>query len=142
LSNKVGKSLAVETVRTTLRQAQGERPELNFTSIPQNSISKSMLDALCDDLNTPKAIGIIFENLVQIKQNPELLKFTKSILVKIFGLSLQPIKEEQIEITPEIQELINQREQARVDKNWALADKLRDQLKSLGYEARDTRLKN
>jgi cysteinyl-tRNA synthetase len=106
------------------------------------NIAQSILAALCDDLNTPKVIGIIFENLAQIKQEPELLKFTKSILVKILGLSLQPIKEEQIEITPKIQELINQREQARVNKNWALADKLRDQLKSLGYEARDTRLKN
>ena len=43
-------------------------------------------------------------------------------------------------VTPEIEDLINQREQARKDKNWALADKIRDQLKNLGYEAKDKKV--
>ena len=47
-----------------------------------------------------------------------------------------------IEITPQIQSLINQREQARRDKNWVLSDKLRDQLRSLGYEVSDSKIKS
>ncbi|KKQ32239.1 MAG: Cysteine-tRNA ligase [candidate division TM6 bacterium GW2011_GWF2_37_49] len=111
------------------------------TSVPQNEIALKMFESLCDDLNTPKLIGLIFENLSEIKANSELINFTKSILVNILGFSLKQILEEQIEITPQIQELINQREQARRDKNWALSDKLRDQLKVLGYEIRDTKIK-
>ena len=35
-------------------------------------------------------------------------------------------------MTPEIQKLIEKREQARKDKNWALADEIRDKLTKLG----------
>jgi cysteinyl-tRNA synthetase len=38
---------------------------------------------------------------------------------------------------PEIQRLLNKREKARSQKNWELADKLRDELKSLGILVQD-----
>ena len=38
---------------------------------------------------------------------------------------------------PEIQRLLNKREKARSQKNWDLADKLRDELKSLGILVQD-----
>lgn len=111
------------------------------TIVPEHEIAQKMFDSLCDDLNTPKLIGLIFENLSEIKANPVLTYFTQSILVNVLGFSLKQILEKQIEITSQIQELINRREQARRDKNWALSDKLRDQLKELGYEIRDTKIK-
>ena len=40
-------------------------------------------------------------------------------------------------MTPEIEALIEQREQARRDKNWALADALRDKLQALGINVHD-----
>jgi cysteinyl-tRNA synthetase len=36
-----------------------------------------------------------------------------------------------------VQRLIKKREQARLDKNWDLADKLRDQLKARGITIKD-----
>lgn len=106
-----------------------------------HDIAQEMMTALCDDINTPKLIGIIFENLTQIKQDIELQKFTKSVLVKILGFTLLPIKENQIEITAEIQDLLSQREAARAEKNWVLSDQIRDRLRALGYEVRDSGLK-
>ena len=54
----------------------------------------------------------------------------------VLGLTLSPI-EEKIVITPEIEKILKQRDQARKDKNWALSDQLRDQLKELGYQVQD-----
>ncbi len=55
----------------------------------------------------------------------------------MLGLSLLPIVEKQPEITPEIQKLIDEREQAREQKNWTRADEIRDQLQALGFEVKD-----
>jgi cysteinyl-tRNA synthetase len=96
-----------------------------------------ILTALCDDLNTPKLLGLIFENLSSIKEQVNLAAAVKNMLKNILGLTLQPLKEKIPAITPEIQALIDQREQARKDKNWALADQLRAKLQELGYSAQD-----
>jgi cysteinyl-tRNA synthetase len=101
---------------------------------------KKMLDFLCDDLNTPGVLGILFENLDKIKESKELKILSKAFLIQILGLTLKPIQDE-IKITPEIQKFIEQREQARKDKNWSLADQLRDKLKDLGYEVQDKKIK-
>jgi cysteinyl-tRNA synthetase len=39
--------------------------------------------------------------------------------------------------SPEAQALLEAREQARADRDWGLADRLRDQLRELGWEVRD-----
>jgi cysteinyl-tRNA synthetase len=41
-------------------------------------------------------------------------------------------------ISEEAQELVRQRNEARAARNWKLSDQLRDQLKALGFEVRDT----
>ncbi len=106
-----------------------------------NPVAQAMLAALCDDLNTPKFLGLIFEHLAALKDDQKLRSFVYTLLHTVLGLTLQPIKEKTIAITPEIETLIKQREQARHDKNWALADQLRDKLKTLGYEVQDKKLK-
>ena len=63
------------------------------------------------------------------------------MLTDILGLTLEPLAEKEVEITPEIQKLIDDRAQARLDKNWALADQIRDQLAVLGVEVQDKKLK-
>jgi len=104
-----------------------------------NAIILEMLDALCDDLNTPKAIGVLFEHLGQIREDEKLAGEVKGFLLEVFGLSLESL-EEAVEMTPQIQELLEKREQARKDKNWALADELRDQLTEFGWQVRDEKL--
>ena len=52
----------------------------------------------------------------------------------------QPKKEEkpQLEIPEEVKLLVEQRKQARLNKNWAESDRLRDEIAALGYVVRDT----
>lgn len=102
-----------------------------------DAVAQSALDALCDDVNTPKFFGIVFENLSTLDAHPERAQFFATLLTTVLGLTLQPLPEAAVELTPEIEALIAQREQARKNKDWALADSIRDQLTAIGYVARD-----
>jgi cysteinyl-tRNA synthetase len=105
-----------------------------------NKAVLEMVLALCDDLNSPKLIGLVFENLDKAKNDVILAEIIKFLLSNVMGLTLQPLKEVGSEFTPEIEALINKREQARKDKNWALADKVRDELVKLGYKPQDKKI--
>ncbi len=57
------------------------------------------------------------------------------------GLSFKTLEEKkEVSITPEIETLIKEREQARHEKDWAKADELRDKLQALGYTIQDKKL--
>ena len=121
---------------------------LFFESIPEASseefaqanspLAQSLLEAFCDDLNGAKFFGLLFEHLKEISLKDA--SFVKRLLKEVLGLSLHPLVKEEIIITPEMQGLIEEREQARKEKNWAKADALRDQLRQLGFEVKDTKL--
>ncbi|MCK4265264.1 cysteine--tRNA ligase [Candidatus Babeliales bacterium] len=113
-------------------------PLVDQTEI-QNDIVDRMLDALCDDLNTSRVLGILFENLNRIQESKDLASEVKSFLVSTMGLSFKPI-EEAIKITPEIQKLMDEREDARKNRDWAKADAIRDKLSEMGVELHDKHL--
>lgn len=93
---------------------------------------------IADDLNTPGALGVVFENLANLDVAGKAAM--KGFLVNMLGLPLLPLPEKAVEITDEIRTLIDEREVARKSKDWKRADELRDKLKELGYEARDKKL--
>ena len=108
--------------------------------VRSSSIATRMLEYLCDDMNTPGLLGVVFENIAELANNPEELSAAKTIFVDILGLTLEPLKEKKIIITAEIQDLIDARIKARQDKDWALADTLRDQLQELGVDVHDGKI--
>ncbi len=92
--------------------------------------------AINDDLNMPAALGIVWDivgdgNLSHHQRVSLINKFDK-----VLGLGLANLKEETI--PTEIMKLVEQRMAARTDKNWKLADKLRDDIRKLGYDVEDT----
>ena len=114
--------------------------EQAHTIATQEPIAQAMYQALCDDMNTPKLLGIVFEHLATIKNSPQLTSFANFIFISILGLTLQPLLQEDIAITPEISDLIKQREQARIEKKWVRADQLRDELLQRGYKVQDKKV--
>ena len=91
-----------------------------------------------NDLNTANALTVLYELL---KDN-ELNGATKLELIKSFDkvLGLDLIPEEQTsELDTEIKSLIEKRAQAKKNKDFALADSIRDDLLSKGIELVDTR---
>jgi cysteinyl-tRNA synthetase len=107
----------------------------------QSDIAKRMVVFLLDDLNTPGMLGVLFESLDQIKNDIETLCEVKMVLQQLVGLTCKALPEAEVVITPEIEKLLEEREQARVAKDWARADALRAQLRELGFDVQDKKLK-
>ena len=101
------------------------------------------LATINDDLNMPSAMGIVWEIIRNEKQSKQfanlLLKFDE-----VLGLDLANSKKylemaKEIDLPEEINNLIEKRKQARLEKNWALSDEIRDELKEKGYIVKDTK---
>lgn len=99
-----------------------------------------MIAFLCDDFNTSGMMGALFEHLADIAKQPEQAQKVKWFMQQVLGFTLISIAKKEVEITPEIQKLINERAAARAEKNWARADKIRDELMSLGVDVQDKKL--
>ena len=95
---------------------------------------------LNEDLNTQRAIGAMFGALKRAQNEDDALTQWKGLhfMLHALGIVLPEIKqEEEVSIPADIQQLAEQRWQARSDKDWAKSDELRDELKSLGWIVKD-----
>jgi cysteinyl-tRNA synthetase len=95
---------------------------------------------LFDNLNTAAVIGLIFKNKNNIKQNRQLSWQIEKIVKYILGLSLHNSHNAINPYSPEIQDLIEERELARKNKNFLRADEIRKILIQLGVSINDTKL--
>ena len=102
--------------------------------------------AMDDDLNTADAISAVFELITAIntavaggasKEFAQKSMDTLMELSTVLGLLQQEV-EETVEIDDELQALIDERQQARKEKNFARADEIRDMLKAQGITLKDT----
>lgn len=96
-------------------------------------LEEKFLNAINDDLNIPEALAIVWDAIKtnQIGLNA-IIKFDK-----VLGLDLHDPKSK-IEITDEIQKLLDARKKARADEDWLESDRLREELEKLGLKVEDT----
>ena len=101
-------------------------------------INKDMLLALCDDLNTPKALSVLHSIFKKLKKDPNNIDLRSSFVrsANFMGLLLvKPSnwgKKDDDEINEQlIDELVNERNKARKAKDFVLADEIRDRLLNL-----------
>jgi cysteinyl-tRNA synthetase len=97
------------------------------------------LKAIDDDLNIPKAMGIMWEMFKEEKLGSKEKLGLLFDFDKVFGLSLEKVKEEKVSVSKEIEALIQQREEARKNKDFKTSDKIRDELKAKGIELIDSK---
>lgn len=99
---------------------------------------RQFLGAINDDLDTPKALAVMWE-LVRSDCPGEAKLQSLFESDKILGFSLKETWEELIKPLPdEVQKLVQKREKLRSQKHWEKADELRKQIETLGFEIRDT----
>jgi cysteinyl-tRNA synthetase len=110
------------------------------TSVQTDVIVAKMLDFLCDDLNMPGMLGVLFESMPHLQQPQASRWAVATFLKQVMGLTLEPLPEKEVEMTPEIQALVAEREQARINRDWKKSDELRDQLSKLGYTVQDKKI--
>ena len=103
---------AQKSYERLIRLCESDVLDISFTDY-HSDITDRMKAFLQDDLNTPGLLGVIFENITQIASNKQELAAVKNILMNVLGLTLQPLPARSVEMTPEIQELIDARRKAR-----------------------------
>ena len=111
------------------------------TEINLESYYNKFKEAINDNLNFPLALSVLWD-LSKIKPRSKeiyemMIKFDKAL-----GLDLENAEkhttEEIQDIPDEIQNMAEERWQAKKNKDWTTADSLRNQLKELGYEIKDS----
>lgn len=103
------------------------------------------IEEMNDDFNTASAIGIMFEIVTfanqiidkKVHDKKLLSKTRKSLLGLLEVLGFKPPKKAKT-INSDIEALISKREEARGNKDFKLADQIRDELREKGIEIEDT----
>jgi len=100
-----------------------------------------VLEALTDDLNTPRALAALWtalrDSTRSAAENIALAVYANQVLsLNLFDFTRI---EAAREVPPAVQELAAARWAARNAKQWAEADRLRDQLQAMGYVVRDSK---
>jgi cysteinyl-tRNA synthetase len=96
----------------------------------------AFFDALAEDFNTARALPALYEWIGAANKLPE--GAGDSHLREMLGvLGLEALLSEEKGAPPEVVELAERRDAARAAKDWPEADRLRDELRDLGWEVRD-----
>jgi len=99
-------------------------------------VSDAVLDALRDDLNTPKAIMALNQLSKNENRKGELLASAQ--LLGLLESTIEKRLMGSLKINPEkIEDKILERTIAKMDKNWKRADEIRDELNKLGIKLLD-----
>ena len=120
-----------------------------IASIDVNSWKQKCYDAMNDDFNTPVLIANLFEavkyiNLLMDKKETitsEDLSVLKSTLndfiFDVLGLRNELQQDSSAKLSGVVEMLIGMRKNARDNKDWAMSDKIRDELAGLGIQLKD-----
>ena len=150
----------IEQCKASLVRLYNCRESLDFAlknavdTLPENAEEiKKALDArrdqfirvMDDDLNTADAITAVFElvkdiNTKVITDAPakELVEYATKLFDELTGVLGLVYNRKTESLDDEIEKLIEARTQARKDRNWAEADRIRDELKAQGIVLEDT----
>lgn len=107
---------------------------------------KKFIEAMEDDFNTPQALSVLFEIVRNINRQIQNEILTKSSIIRIkilfeewgeiLGINFLP-GEKQERTDDVLNILLDVRNQLREKKEWELSDKIRSQLKDLGFGLED-----
>ena len=132
---------ALNRLYTTLRDTQAVEPDST-----EDEYTAKFKEYMDDDFNTPGAISVLFDLAKQINkesgETAQQLAGRLKQLASVLGILEQDpnkflttgAKDDDVE---QIEALIKQRNEARKQKNWALADEARDKLKQMHIELED-----
>ena len=132
---------ALDGAKSAMKRLTTKIGELKGSEAPVSKLNSVLLnefhEAINDDLNTPRALAVLWkvvdsEDLRPGEKLPLINEFDR-----VLGLGLSEIETEVI--PEEVEELANQRDQARRGKDWKKADELRKLISEKGYEVLDER---
>lgn len=149
----------IEQCKASLQRLYTCRNNLDFALenatdiVPENAeeIKKQLdsrreqfIEAMDDDLNTADGISDVFELVKDINVNvidsksAELIKYAIDLFDELTNVLGLVYNRDTGSLDEEIEKLIEARQNARKEKNWAEADRIRDELKAQGIVLEDT----
>ena len=107
-------------------------------------LKKEFLDCMDDDLNTADAISKVYEliryaNTFDENTDLKVVKGAVKLLSDLTSVLGLLYKEEDDNLDEKVEKLIREREEARKNKDFKRADEIRDALKEMNIELKDTR---
>ena len=138
-------ALATQTALNRLREGFVKHQE-GVESVSEEKVKEyeaKFLETINDDLNMPAVMGLVWEIIRSQEKSKQyadiLLKFDKVLGLDLVNSKKYLEENQKVEIPEEIEKLLEQRKQARENKDWALSDKIRDEIKEKGYAVKDTK---
>ena len=134
-----------DNIRFMLDKATGELKDGESEVIEKyNAHRARFIEVMDDDLNTADAISVLFELVRDIntalanEPSKELVQKSDEIFRELTDILGLVYIEEDNSLNEEVERLIAERTQARKNKDWATADRIRDQLKEMNIVVEDT----
>ena len=101
-------------------------------------LCRRFFDALAEDFNTPEALAVVFNWVRKANSDPERAGSDDlREMLSVLGLD-NLLDTEAVAAPAQVLELLEARERARDARDFAAADRLREQIGALGWEVRDT----
>lgn len=141
------------TFRDNLAFALTHAPDGELQSDDKKKLEEKkarFIQVMDDDFNTADGLSVIFElvrecNPYVTGKQPASKAFLLAIqslfeeFLQVLGLLYERKGKEEMEVPQKVKELFEQRVKAREEKNYSLADQLREQIAELGYLVEETR---
>jgi cysteinyl-tRNA synthetase len=121
------------SAKNSLQRLKNITAELKDDGKINENYLEKFKKTLEDDINLPATLAVLWELARDEKAQGKFQTIEK--MDKVFGLDL--LKKEKIEIPNEVKKLAEQRWNAKKDKNFKLADELRDKIAGLGFVVND-----
>lgn len=98
----------------------------------------AFFEACADDLNMPRALAVFWGVLRDEDLSPPDRYATLLDMDRVLGLGVESMEERTAELDAETEDLVRRRDEARKSRNFAEADRIRDELLSRGIVLEDT----
>lgn len=128
---------ALEAAQTALNKLRAEFISWEEAKVGCAEFEQNFMDSVSTDLNIPKALSIVWE---MIKSDYPSSAKKRSLLKmdEILGLNLAKFQPGRIEVSSEVQKLVEKREELRKAGDFKGADKVRSEIEERGFMIEDS----
>jgi cysteinyl-tRNA synthetase len=128
---------AIQAAQNAYRKLKDTLSNLPLDGTADKKYMNEFAVAIENDLNTSEALAVVWkllkdETIVDADKRATLLNFDR-----VLGLKLDDNEFAITNIPEEIQKLLNNRAEARLNKDFQKSDELREKIRTLGYEVED-----